>query len=171
MPDQLRDLARSAAGQVVAIVVLFAVLGVLAGLVWYAVWDAPTGVVSQGEWFPSPYDEGQRADFSGTALYVLVALVTGLVGGAVSALLLARHELVTVAAVVVGSCLAALLMFVVGTALGPPDPSELARSASDGTELEGHLHVSGASPFTALPFGALLALIVVFLGTAGRRER
>ena len=52
------------------------------------------------------------------------------------------------------------------------DPVALARSAPDGTRLPGTLVVTGASPFVALPVGALVALVVVFfgLGRPGRRR-
>jgi hypothetical protein len=70
--------------------------------------------------------------------------------------------------VVVGSVLGAWLMLVVGTALGPPDPEALARTAADGTRLPMQLSVSGHSPLVALPVGALLGLMLVFFSLARR---
>ena len=73
--------------------------------------------------------------------------------------------------VVVGSVLAGWVMYRVGVALAPPDPGPLARTARAGTRLPGTLKVSGASPFLALPAGALIGLIIVFVGLARHRER
>ena len=149
--------------QAVLVVVLFLAAGAAAGVVWHLVWDAPTGVVAEGEWFPTPYEQGQRADFSGTATYVAVAAVAGALLGLLCAVSFRASELATLAAVVVGSAGAGWLMALVGTTLGPPDPEVAARSAPDGTELAGHLHVAGLSPYTAFPVGALLAVTVVYL--------
>lgn len=173
MPDQLSS-ARDRAGarvpalQALVTLGLFAALGAAAGWVWFRVWDAPPGVVADHRWFPDPYMPGQQAEFDAVALYVLVALAVGLLGGAVCGLLLDRAEVVTVGAVAVGSCLAAWLMALVGEGLGPADPDMLARTADDGTRLPGDLVLTGLSPYTALPVGAVLALLVVLLATSGR---
>ena len=44
----------------------------------------------------------------------------------------------------------------------------VAARADDGARLVGNLEVTGWSAYGALPFGALLALMVVFFLTAGR---
>lgn len=150
-----------------AVVVFLVATGLLAGWVWEAVWDAPTGMVRDGKWYPVPGETGLRADFSGTALFVLIGLLTGLLAGAVIALLARGGELLTLAAVVVGSGLAAVTMARVGAGLGPSDPREAAVTLDDGARLLGNLEVTGLSPYGALPFGALLALAVVFFLTAG----
>lgn len=154
--------------QSILILLLLAVVGLAAGWVWFQLWDAPAGVVSEHRWFPTPYMPGQRAEFDGVALFVIVGGIAGMVAGTLCALLLARQEIVTVAAVAVGSGLASWLMASVGTALGPTDPDALARTAADGTKLSGDLVVTGLSPYLALPAGALFAVLVVFLATAGR---
>jgi hypothetical protein len=171
LPDELsrtRRVSRVPIGQVLAVVALLAAIGAAAGWVWFRLWDAPPGVVADHAWYPDPYMPGQRADFDGVALYVLVALAAGVLGGALCALFLARSELVTLAAVTVGSALAGWLMALVGTALGPADPEPLARTATDGTRLSGDLALTGFSPYLALPAGALVALLLVFLSTLGR---
>lgn len=168
MPDRLTvgrpstSLPLRAASQVVAVIALFAVGGALAGVVWEWLWTPQSGVVVEGEWLLDT--EALRADFSGTALYVLVAAVTGLLLGTLAAMLFDRHEIATLVAVAAGSALAAWLMWRVGQSLDPPDPHLVARTAKDGTRVPGRLEVAGRSPFTALPAGALLGLIVVFIG-------
>jgi uncharacterized membrane protein YeaQ/YmgE (transglycosylase-associated protein family) len=158
-----------ALGQAVVVVVLLVVAGAVAGLVWQWLWDAPRGVVVDRRWVQD--EVGLRGDFAGTGTYVAVATVAGLLAGLVVALSSRRDEVVTLVAVVVGSLLAGWVMYRVGVALAPPDPGPLARTARAGTRLPGTLRVSGASSFLALPAGALLGLIIVFVGLARHRER
>jgi ABC-type antimicrobial peptide transport system permease subunit len=101
--------------------------------------------------------------FSATGWYVVVGTVAGLVGGAIAALLLYRAPILTLVGVTIGAVLGAYLMYVVGVARGPADHHELARTAAEGTRLPRALSVSGASPWLALPVGALIAVAVVFL--------
>ncbi len=166
MPDRVtRDRAslRPALVQLVLAVAVLAVIGAVAGVVWEWVWSAPKGVVMDHTWVAT--DEASlRAQFSGTGWYVVVASAAGLLGGAVVALFVDRFPLVTLLGVVLGSVLAAWLMYRVGVWLGPGDPQTLAHAAKDGTHLPGQLQVDHKSAWTALPAGALVALAMVFLG-------
>jgi uncharacterized membrane protein YeaQ/YmgE (transglycosylase-associated protein family) len=147
--------------QALAILVLFALVGVLAGWVWWKLWSpAPSGVVFEGKWYPRPATEGLTAEFAGTGWYVVVAVVAGLVLGLLAGLLLDRDELVTLAAVAIGSALAAWLMHRVGVHFSPPDPDPIAAGAKDGTELPGRLVLAGRSPLLAFPVGALSGLAI-----------
>ncbi len=179
MPDQLTAPSPAEAGagreavlpmvrQALIIIVLMAVAGVVAGLVWEWLWTPPTGVVMDHRWLQD--ESGLRGDFSGTGTYVAVAAVVGLLVGAGIAVVFDRAELVTLFAVVVGSVLAAWVMYQVGLAVGPPDPGPLAATAEELTRLPGKLRVSGKSPFVAFPSGALVGLVVVFFGLSRRRE-
>jgi len=149
-----------AALQALVIVVVFAAVGLAAGWLWHHLWDVPKGVVSGGQWYTN--EAGLRDDFSGVGWYVAISLVCGLVLGTLAALLLRRSELVTMAAVLVGSALAAYLMLRMGQHLSPPDPHVLARSAEDGTELKGALRVRGWPPRGAFTFGALVGVALVY---------
>jgi hypothetical protein len=155
--------------QALVVVVVFGVVGVGCGWLWYHLWDAPSGVVSGHQWYTN--EAGLRADFEGVAWYVTIALAAGLVLGILAAWLSDRSELVTLAAVVVGSVLAAYLMLRVGTHLSPGDPHELAKTAQDGDKLKGALHVDPWPPRAAFPFGALLGLALVYLLWSGRSPK
>lgn len=146
----------------------FAVVGALCGLLWQWWWSPPSGVVVDHGWYPDP--DGVDDTFTGTATYAVIGLPAGLVLGGLSAWLLDRRELLTLAAVVCSSVLAGWLMYVVGTTLAPPDPAAAARSAADYTHLRGTLTVSGWGAFAALPGGALLGLAGVYLGVAPTRR-
>jgi hypothetical protein len=155
-----------AIGQAGIVVVAFAAVGALAGVVWEWLWTPPVGVVVDQEWLLGL--TGLRAEFSATGVYVLVASVAGLLVGALCGLFLDRAELVTLVAVLVGAVLAGWVMVQVGQALGPPDPRELAETARNGTRLPSDLTIAGASPYVAFPAGATLGLAVVLLGMTKR---
>ena len=154
--------------RLVLLVAGFAVAGVLAGISWEALWSPPSGIVVDETWHLD--EEGVQQDFSGTGLYVLLALPTGVLMGVVSAVTARTHEVATLVAVVVGSSVAAVLMSVSGHALGPPDPRPLARGEEDLTAIPSDLRVAGATPYAALPAGALTGLAVCFVGLHGSRE-
>lgn len=156
--------------EALAIVALFAAAGAAAGWLWFRLWDPPPGVVFSSEWFPDPWDSGQRSVFTATVSYVAIAVLLGLVLGAVLSLLFHRAELVTLAAVLVGSAAAAWVMYEVGAQLSPPDPQVLAESAADETRLPGALTLPGRSPFLALPVGSLVGLGAAYLMSSGFGE-
>lgn len=149
------------------VVAVLATVGALAGVVWQWIWTPTMGVVVDHHWTAGDA-LGLQHEFSGTGWYVLVGAVAGLVAGVVIALLFDRVPLLTLAAVVVGSAVGAWLMVLVGTALGPADPEVLARTADDGTRLPMELAVTGRSPWVALPSGALIGLVLVFVGLSPR---
>lgn len=173
MPEQLTRERTSSRGPVLAllrrfalVVAVFVVAGVLAGALWEWIWTPPQGVVIDHELLLD--GDGLRADFSSTALYVLVAAFAGLLLGVLVAVFADRYELVTLVGVVAGSVLAAWLMLQVGEWLGPPDPGPLAATADDYTRIPDDLDVSGTSAFTAFPAGALIGVVVVFIGLSRR---
>ncbi len=147
--------------QALIILATFAAVGLVCGGLWYWWWEPPQGVVNGGVWLTD--EEGLRGDFTGTALYVAIAVVAGAVTGAVTSFMLDRSELVTLVAVALGSALAGWLMLQVGQQLGPVDPEVLARAAADGTRLPGDLSISGRIPLVAFPGAAISALVGVFV--------
>lgn len=158
------------ARDVIVVLVAAALVGAGCGAVWELWWTPPSGLVLDRVWYPDV--EGVPQQFDGTGSYVVVALGGGILLGAASAWLFDRAELVTLAAVGVGSVLAGWLMFEVGTTLAPPDPAAAASSAVDYTTLPGTLEVEGDSAFVAFPAGALTGVAVVFIGlTPTRRLR
>lgn len=160
MPDLMTRRVVVQLGLAIAVLL---VVGVLAGLVWQWIWTPTPGIVQDHQWYPTDAIALQH-EFSGTGWYVVVGLLAGAVAGVVAALVSDRLPLVTLAVVVVGSVLGAWVMLQVGSALSPPDPQTLAKTADDGTLLPGELSVSGHSPWVAYPFGALVGLAVVYVG-------
>jgi len=152
--------------QALVVVAVFGAAGAGCGWLWYHLWDAPSGVVADHQWFTS--EAGLRDDFQGVAWYVAIAVPAGLVLGILTAWLLDRSELVSLVAVVAGSLLAAYVMYRVGTHLSPGDPNELAKTAKDGTKLKGALSVDSWPPRASFTFGALIGLACVYLVSARR---
>jgi hypothetical protein len=63
---------------------------------------------------------------------------------------------------VVGSAIAAALMWRVGTLLAPVDPGSLAAHTVKRTRVRGPLTVEGKSPYLIWPMSSLLVLALVF---------
>ena len=155
--------------RVVLLLALFLLAGAAAGVLWHAVWTPPTGVAYEGQWFLEP--AGPDVAVSGTALYVLIAAVTGIVLGVLAGTL-PRHELLTLATAFTAAVIGGVAMYYVGHALGPAAPQPLAAGQPDFTSIPSDLVVATASssehPFTAtgllaMPAGVVTGLAVVYL--------
>ena len=152
-----------------AVLAGFLVAGVAAGVLWERLWDAPTGLTYEGRWYLEP--AGPDFSFEGIALFVLIAFPLGLVL-AVLAGLKRDHEMTTVLTVLVAAALAGLVMYAVGSSLGPSDPQVLAAGKPDYTAISGDLGLTapdrGRVPYhstalVALPAGAMTGLVVMYL--------
>ncbi|MEP9380905.1 hypothetical protein [Nocardioides sp. KR10-350] len=169
-PSRFR-LSRPVALQVLAVLVLGAVLGAAGGLLVHLLWSPPDGMVVNHVWYrglrsTDPVILAQNTDqavFSGVGWFVVVAVAAGVLLGAVAALFLDREEYATLAAVVVASVGAGLLAYAVATGLAAANPDPLARSAPDGTVLPDTLRLGSRWIVLACPAGALIALMAVFL--------
>ena len=147
-------------------VVSYVVVGVVAGVIWEWLWTPPTQVVQQHQLFYTDYGSLRRV-FTGTGLYALVGAVASALVAATVGFLTRRHELLALAAVIVGSLLAAYTMHMVGVALGPPDAAAIAKTAADGTHVSAALVVNGKSPYLVWPMVSLFVLALVFFAWPG----
>lgn len=177
--EEERTTTPAAPGSVAALVapvLLGAVLGGVGGWFWWRWWGpAPDGQVYDTPvgptWYPDPFDPGVTRDFSGTATYVVLGFGLALLLGAIGAWWTRHRAVVGLAAVLLGSVVAGALMTVVGIAQSPSDPQAKVDEVEIGTELPGHLHVAGVTPYLAWPVGALLGYLVVMLSLASRSEQ
>ncbi|HVK28718.1 MAG TPA: hypothetical protein VM575_10255 [Nocardioides sp.] len=154
-------------------VVLGVVLGAAGGWLWWTWWGpAPDGKVydtaAGPHWYPDPFDPGITRDFSGTADFVVIAFGLALLLGVVGGWFARDRPLVGLAAAGVGSVVAAALMTVIGLVQSPSDPQAKVDQVKIGTELPGHLEVSGWTPYLAWPVGCLLGYLVVMLALNSR---
>ena len=150
----------------VTVVAVYALVGLFGGWMWHELWQPSTGVVIEHQWYPN--GEALRQDFSGTALYVLVAAGLGVTMGVVFAIVGGSRPVLTLVSCVAGAALAGWLMLWLGERLGPADPAELALRADDGTTLPSALTVSGVPPLFAFVLGSLLALAAIFTLFSGK---
>jgi hypothetical protein len=150
----------------VGVVLAYVVVGAVAGVVWEWLWSPPTQVVQKHQLFYSDYGSLRRV-FTGTGLYTLVSAVASAVVALVAGLLTRRNELLILAAVVLGSLAAAFTMHAVGVALGPPDPTKLAATSANGTQVSAQLVVNGKTPYVVWPMVSLFVLALVFFASPG----
>jgi hypothetical protein len=151
------------------IVVGFLVAGSAGGVLWERLWEPTTGMAYGNEWYLEP--AGPDLAFRAIALFVLIAYPLG-VGLAAVVGLRRDGELATVVTVLVAATLAGIVMYAVGTSLGPADPQALAAGAPDYTPLPGNLGLTapdrGRTPWhstalVAFPAGAMTGLVGMFL--------
>jgi hypothetical protein len=155
--------------EVAAVLALFAAVGAACGWIWFQVWPQPTGTVFSNDWFAD--EAGLRNVFDGTAWYVVIAAAGGLLAGALATVLGRRSPLVTMAAVIAGSFLAAWLMLRVGLLLSPTDPEVLAKTADDGAKLPGRLSLEGGhSPYLVWPLASLIVSMVLNFLLSSRED-
>jgi hypothetical protein len=146
----------------------YAVTGVLAGIVWEAVWTPPGQVIAKHQVFFDSY-ASLRGVFTGTGWYVVVGGLASALVSLLVCLLTRRRGLLTLALVIVGSAVGAAVMLTVGTHLGPADPASIAAHTVKRTTVDGQLTVEGKtalgvkSPYLVWPMTSLMVLSLVFL--------
>ncbi len=160
------------------VVVGLLVAGAGAGVLWERLWEPTAGLAYDDQWYLEP--AGPDIAFQAIALFVLIAFPLGLVLGALAGLLRDR-EVATVVTVLVAATVAGIVMYAVGTTLGPADPQALAAGAPDYTPLPGDLGLTapdrGRTPWhstalVAFPAGAMTGLVGMFLfGSQGLASR
>jgi hypothetical protein len=148
------------------VLLAYAVLGAVAGVVWEAIWTPPGQVIERHQVFFDSYASLRRV-FTGTGLYVLVGAVASALLALAVTILARGRELLTLLLVLFGSVIAAGVMWKVGTWLGPGDPASIAAHAADHTRASGALSVDGKSPYLIWPMTSLFVLALVFFAWPG----
>jgi hypothetical protein len=143
------------------VLLVYAVLGAVAGVVWEWIWTPPGQVIEHHQVFFDSYASLRRV-FTGTGLYVLVGGVASALVALAVTLLVRGRELWVLVLVIVGSAIGAALMWRIGTLLGPADPATIAAHASGRTTAPGQLTVAGKSPFLIWPMTSLFVLAMVY---------
>jgi LPXTG-motif cell wall-anchored protein len=156
-PEVRADL-RSAAGIVAAL----ALVGVPAGLLWWAL--APRADFRVTDTGPVPIgDVSPELLVADDAVFALVLAGAGLLAGVAAWFLRRRRGVATVLALALGACLMAVVAWQVGELLGAgPSETEL---ADVGARLTTSLTLSSPAAMALAPFTALLAYVVAVLST------
>jgi hypothetical protein len=158
----------AAVRQVGAILVVFMLGGAVAGALWETWWTPPTGIVMSHSFLLD--EQGVSKEFSGTGLYVAVAVAAGCLLGALVALVFRERDLLTLGAAVGAALAGGWVMAWVGQAMGPADPKVLAKDLVDLSPLVSDLSVHGLSPYLAMPMGALIGVGIAMLADVGIRR-
>jgi hypothetical protein len=157
-----RKVSRRGALGVLAVVIGFGLVGVIAAVGWHAWWaPAPKAVVYKKNPYFMPDGE-----FRSTGTYVAIALPVGLVLGLVLTWWRRREPLKMVLALLLGSVVAGGVMLGVGMLLGPADPQVAAQHAADMASVPAMLRVQRGAAWCVFPFGAMLGALIVLLATA-----
>jgi len=167
-PASLRDVALD----LLVVVGGMAAIGVLCGVLWWAVVE-PAQLIRLQDSVGQDELELSR-DFGATGWYTVIAVVAGFLSGLVFGFLRRRDPLVTLLLVLAGCAVAAVLMQWTGHLLGPDDPAAALAEASVGTRADAPLELHGTlvqiagdpllhTAYLAWPIGALVGLLIPLL--------
>ena len=142
----------------------FLVLGVLGGLLWWALVSPAefTKFTSGGEMAENELSKQFGAD----GWFVVIGFLAGLVAGLVLTAWRTRDPLLTSLLLVVGAVVAASAMTLVGGWLGPGDTDQALRAAAVGGRVPEPLDVDTITVYLGWPIGALAGALFVLLGRA-----
>lgn len=161
-------LKRLSEGRFIALVMsAYLLLGVIGGVLWRAWWNAPDGMVSlDGSLYPLA--DPPQAIPAATAHWAILALAIGLIGGVVVVVGARGREYAALAAGLIGSACAGLVMLGVGYINRGVDPQSIAIGLPDGAMI--HDRIQLAEPWLlVLPLAASGAVLAVaFLGWTAR---
>ncbi|HZP15482.1 MAG TPA: hypothetical protein VFA96_06650 [Nocardioides sp.] len=155
----------------------YLLLGVIGGVLWRAWWSAPEGMVISHQWIPGavrlngslyPLADPPQTIPAATAHWAILALVIGLVGGAIVVLGARGREYAALAVGLIGSACAGAVMLGVGYINRGPDPQSIAAALPDGAMLHDRIQLA-ETWLLLLPLAASGAVLAVaFLGWASR---
>lgn len=130
------------------------VVGVLGGVLWWAITDTATYIVTKGG--VSLADDEMRQQFGAIVNFVLIgAVVCAVLGFAVA--FFSDPSWPAVPAVMILSGQAAVLTWLVGGVLGPADPE---RHGPVGTKIQDALTVDAIAPFLAWAVCGVAGLLI-----------
>ena len=154
-PEVRADLRSS-----VVLVLVLALTGIPAGLLWWAL--APRADFRVTDTGPEAITQvSGELLVADDAVYALVLLGVGLLAGAAAWFLRRRRGVATVLALALGGCAAAVIAWQVGELLGA-GPSE-AELADVGARVTTSLTLGSPPAMALAPFGALLAYVAAVL--------
>lgn len=150
-----------------AVAGLFAVLGVLGGVLWWLLADPAAYTVTGDGALVMPDAELVRS-FDADGWYAVVAALLGVAGGASAAWWRSRDMLLTACLVPAAAAVAAGMMALLGRLLGPTDPASVARTATAGDLLPTVLEVTGTAGYLVWPIAALAGVLLVLWSPPAR---
>lgn len=156
-------------GEVVIVACWFAILGLVAAVVWELVTPlaAYTRIGDNGS-----MDEQELArQFGATGWFFVIAAVGGAFSGVVLLLWRRRNPILMVVLVALGGALAALVMAQLGLALGPEDPQQVLPTVDVGDKASLQLKVEGYGIYFTWSIAALAGALGALFGFESRQEK
>nr|WP_297413562.1 hypothetical protein [uncultured Nocardioides sp.] len=145
---------------VVAVLGVYVLLGLLAAVAWWVLWEPALFTKAEGGGLGMGEDQlGRR--FNADGWYAVIAAVCGLVSGTALSWWRGRDPLLTSVLVLGGSIVAAGVMAVVGGWLGPPDPTTVVASVEVGATVPSELAVDATVCYLVWPVTALIGCLIV----------
>jgi len=150
----------------VAVIGLFLLAAVVAGLVWP---HLVTPVqVTRNEFGVSTSEVALSERFDNDGWYAVIAAVLGLALGAVASYWRRTNEIVTLLLSVAGAFLAAWVMAEVGTWVGPADPATVLADAEVGATATAMVAVTADAAYYVWPIATLVGALVVLWSPPGQ---
>lgn len=162
MPGADGTRSRSPVVEAALAVAVLVVLGAIGGLVWWWAWEPSFYVVTEGHGAMAESDLTRR--FAADGWFAVIGGGLGLVSGLVLTWRLRAHRLVTLAALLVGSALAVVVMTAIGMLLGPGDTDAALAAAEEGSRVPMALEVGVPAFYLAWPVLALFGACLVLWG-------
>lgn len=158
-PTRRRSWPTGVAGDVLVVLLVFAVLGVLCGVLWWVLVDPAQFTKRPSGGTMGEIELGKRFDTDGW--YTVLAVVPGFLAGLLLTWWRDRDFRLTTVLLVPGAAVAAVLMAVVGRLLGPGDPDIALEAAKLGARVPVELAVTADAVYLTWPIAVLLGSLVV----------
>jgi hypothetical protein len=176
--SRARGARRGVAQDVLLALGAFLVLGLLGAVLWSQLVTPADYTKVSGGGGMGETDFGHQ--FSADGWFVVIGVLGGLLAGLVLTGWRRRDPLLVVGLLVVGSCLAAAVVAVLGHLLGPGDPGAALRAVGSGAkvperldvgpQLPGQPHESAFPVYLSWPVGALVGAMFVLLSRGPSRD-
>ena len=159
MPSNGRGRTGSAGADVAEVLGTLLGLGVVCGVVWWALVDP--AVFTAGRRGGSMGEAELAKRFDGDGWYAVVAAVAGFTAGVVLTWWRQRDLRLTTLTLVLGSALAAATMALTGWLLGPGDPDVALAQARPGEKVPVELLVTAPASYLVWPVAVLLGALII----------
>lgn len=168
VPHEQGRVRSGARADLVAVLGVYLLLGILAGVVWWLLVHPAAYTKLQGGGEMSETQLGREFDADGW--YTVIALVAGLLSGLALTWWRSRDHLLTTVLVAVGSVLAAAVSALTGRLLGPGSTEAALKVARVGADVPVPLAVAGWVPYLVWPIAAMAGSLLVLWSSTGEPQ-
>lgn len=164
-----RGLPEGPWGDVVVVSVTYVLLGVVCGVLWWLLVDPASFTKLDEGGSMGELDLTKR--FNADGWYAVLALVAGVLSGGLLTWWRSRDFRFTTVLIVLGSCVAAAVMALVGRSLGPEDPDRTLAAVDIGQQVPVELMVSAKAGYLVWPMAVLIGALLVLWSPPKEADR